>query len=176
MVTQDSILEALKAVRYPGFSRDIVSFGLVKNVATANGAVSITLQLTSPNPEAARQIKEACEQVLRGLAGVRQVHVDVHLPAGQPQVAGGGRGPWASQNKLPGLNHIVAVASGKGGVGKSTVAVNLACALEHLGASVGLLDCDIYGPSVPLMMGTRQRPTISAHDKMVPPRSEEHTS
>ena len=171
MVTQESILEALKAVKYPGFTRDIVSFGLVKNVAVGNGAVSVTLQLTSPNPDAGQQIKHACEQVLRGLPGVKMAHVDVHMPAGQApqQAVPAGQNPWAQQNKVPGSSRIVAVASGKGGVGKSTVAVNLACALRHLGASVGLLDCDIYGPSVPLMMGTRQRPTISPEEKMVPP-------
>jgi len=169
-VTEDAILDALRSVKYPGFTRDIVSFGLVKNVTAGNGAVSITLQLTSPSPDAARQIKQECEQVLRGLAGVKMVHVDIRMPAGQPQQAAtGGQSPWAHQNKVPGLSRIVAVASGKGGVGKSTVAVNLACALRHLGANVGLLDCDIYGPSVPLMMGTRQRPTISPEEKMVPP-------
>ena len=171
MVTQEAVLEALKTVKYPGFTRDIVSFGLVKNVAMGNGAVSITLQLTSANPDAAHQIKQAAEQALRGLPGVKMVHVDVHMPAGQApqQAAAGGGNPWAQQSKVPGLSRIVAVASGKGGVGKSTVAVNLACALRHLGATVGLLDCDIYGPSVPLMMGTRQRPTISPEEKMVPP-------
>jgi ATP-binding protein involved in chromosome partitioning len=168
MLTQETILEALKAVKYPGFTRDIVSFGLVKNLAVSNGAVSITLQLTSPNPEAGRQIKEACEQVLRAVAGVKMVHVDVRMPP-SPQTAPAAQSPFAQQNKVPGLNRIIAVASGKGGVGKSTVAVNLACALRHLGASVGLLDCDIYGPSVPLMMGIRQRPTISPEEKMVPP-------
>jgi ATP-binding protein involved in chromosome partitioning len=170
MVTQEVILDALRAVKYPGFTRDIVSFGLVKNISAGNGAVSITLQLTSPNPDAAKQIKDACEQVLRSLPDVKMVHVDVRLPAGQPQQATpAGQSPWAQQSKVPGLSRIVAVASGKGGVGKSTVAVNVACALRHLGASVGLLDCDIYGPSVPLMMGTRQRPTISPEEKMVPP-------
>lgn len=170
MLTQESILEALKAVKYPGFTRDIVSFGLVKQVAVNNGAVSLALQFTSANREAAAQIKEACERALRALAEVKLVHVEVRLPAEQPQAtASGGASPWAHQNKVPGLNRVVAVASGKGGVGKSTVAVNLACGLRHLGATVGLLDCDIYGPSVPLMMGTRQRPTISPEEKMVPP-------
>jgi ATP-binding protein involved in chromosome partitioning len=84
-------------------------------------------------------------------------------PAAAPQ------SPWAQQQKVPGIQRIVAVASGKGGVGKSTVSVNLACALQHLGARIGLLDCDIYGPTIPLMMGVHERPTISAEEKMVPP-------
>ena len=85
------------------------------------------------------------------------------------QPAAAGANAWAQQNKLPGINRVVAVASGKGGVGKSTVSVNLACALRHLGAQVGLLDCDIYGPSIPLMMGINEKPTISAEEKLVPP-------
>ena len=170
MVTEEAVLNALRTVKYPGFTRDIVSFGLVKSVSASNNAVSITLQLTSPNPDAARQIKIECEQAVRTLPGVKMVHVDVHMPAGQPQqMAAATPNPWANQSKVPGIHRIIAVASGKGGVGKSTVAVNLSCAFRHLGASVGLLDCDIYGPSVPLMMGTRQRPTISPEEKMVPP-------
>ena len=168
-LSQESILEALKAVKYPGFSRDIVSFGLVKNAAAGNDAVSVSLQLTSGSAEIAHKIKHDCEHVLRALPGVKLVHVDVKLPATAPQTAPSGQNPFANQNRVPGLKRIVAVASGKGGVGKSTVAVNLACALSRLGAQVGLLDCDIYGPSVPLMMGIRERPTISPQEKMVPP-------
>jgi ATP-binding protein involved in chromosome partitioning len=168
MLTQEIITNALKSVKYPGYSRDIVSFGLVKNIAANNGAVSITLQLTSPNPESAQQLKEDCERVLKALPEVKLVHVDIKMPTGPP-ATGAGQSPWAQQNKVPGINRIVAVASGKGGVGKSTCSVNLACALQHLGARVGLLDCDIYGPSIPLMMGIHQKPTISEQQKMVPP-------
>jgi ATP-binding protein involved in chromosome partitioning len=134
-----------------------------------NGAVSVTIELTSPNREVAAQLKESCEQTLRAVPEVRVVHVEVKLPAGSPGAAAAGSSQWANQNKVPGLARIIAVASGKGGVGKSTCSVNLACALKHLGARVGLLDCDIYGPSIPLMMGIKQRPTISPEQKMVPP-------
>lgn len=168
MLTEDDIKNALKAVKYPGFSRDIVSFGLIKEVSTANGAVSVSMELTTGNPEAAQQIKADSERVLKGLPGVTAVHVDVKPKAGA-QTPGGGQSPWANQNKVPGIKRVVAVASGKGGVGKSTCSVNLACGLTYLGARVGLLDCDIYGPSIPLMMGINERPTVSDEEKLVPP-------
>lgn len=167
MLTQETIITALKSVKYPGYNRDIVSFGLIKNVAANQGAASVTLQLTSHNPQVAQQLKQDCEQVLKALPDAKLVHVEVNMPAG-PQTAAA-PSPWSNQNKVPGINRLVAVASGKGGVGKSTCSVNLACALQRSGAQVGLLDCDIYGPSIPLMMGIRQRPTISAEEKMVPP-------
>jgi ATP-binding protein involved in chromosome partitioning len=162
MPTQEAILDALRTVKYPGYSRDIVSFGLVKDIAANQGAVSVTMQLASAAPEHARQIKEESERALRSLPGVQAVHVDVRVasPAAQS--------PWANQNRVPGIGRIIAVASGKGGVGKSTCSVNLACALAHLGAETGLLDCDIYGPSIPLMMGVRQKPTLTPEGKMVP--------
>jgi len=167
MLTEDDIKNALKAVKYPGYSRDIVSFGLVKQVAVKDGAVSVMLSLTSANPEAARQLKIEGEQVLKLLPGVKSVYVDVAQPQTAPTAAGAN--PWSQQSKVPGITRIVAVASGKGGVGKSTVSVNLACGLQYLGRKVGLLDCDIYGPSIPLMMGVHGKPTISAEEKMVPP-------
>jgi ATP-binding protein involved in chromosome partitioning len=168
MLNQDTIINALKSVKYPGYSRDIVSFGIVKNVAANNGAVSFTLELTSANTDIAAQLKQTCEQAIRTLPEVKMVHVEVKMPAGQ-QAPVTGQSGMATQNRVPGLARIIAVASGKGGVGKSTCSVNLACALRLLGAKVGLLDCDIYGPSIPLMMGIKQRPTISPEEKMIPP-------
>ena len=166
MLTQDDIKNALTVIKYPGYSRDIISFGLAKEISVANGAVSVVLQLTSPNPDAARQIKVESERVLKALPGVSHVHVDVRQPAaGQAAPAGG----FANQNRVAGVKHIIAIASGKGGVGKSTCSANLACALKHLGAKVGLLDCDIYGPSIPLMMGVYERPTVSEQERLVPP-------
>jgi ATP-binding protein involved in chromosome partitioning len=166
MLTEDDIKNALKAVKYPGYSRDIVSFGLVKQIAISSGAVSVILNLTSGSSGVAQQLKTESEQALKVLPGVTSAFVQVSQPAAAPAT---GQSPWTQQTKVPGISKIVAVASGKGGVGKSTLSVNLACGLQQLGARVGLLDCDIYGPSVPLMMGIHQKPTISEQEKMVPP-------
>jgi ATP-binding protein involved in chromosome partitioning len=165
---EDSVIAALKSVKYPGYSRDVVSFGLVKDVTVNNGAASVTVELSSANEDVARQLKADCEAAIKAVPGITLAHVQVKMPAGSAAQAGA-TNPWAGQNRVPGIARIVAVASGKGGVGKSTCAVNVACALKQLGHRVGLLDCDIYGPSVPLMMGVRQRPTISPEQKMVPP-------
>src|SRR5260221_3905228 len=167
MATEDQIRAVLKTVKYPGYSRDIVSFGLVKHIAVNEGAVSVTMQLTTANAQAASQLKAEAEQVLRNVAGVKTVYVEVKQP--QTAAPASGASPWGQQAKVPGLSRIIAVASGKGGVGKSTASANLACALQLLGMKVGLLDCDIYGPSIPLMMGVHSKPTISADEKMVPP-------
>jgi ATP-binding protein involved in chromosome partitioning len=174
MITEDSVKQALHTVRYPGFSRDIISFGLVKKIAVNGGAVSVHMDLNSPNAEAAAQIKADSERALRAL-GATNVFVEVKTKPGpaapSPGTAAGTPNPFAQQNRMPGVRHVVAVASGKGGVGKSTVSVNLSCALRHLGARIGLLDCDIYGPSIPLMMGVNEKPTVSDDDKLVPPQN-----
>ena len=109
MLTEDQIKEALKAVKYPGFSRDIVSFGLIKQIASRDGAVSVEMQMTAPNAEVGAQIKQESERVLRELPGVKLVHVEVHRPAGAPASP---QSPWSQQNKVPGIRRMVAIAIG----------------------------------------------------------------
>jgi ATP-binding protein involved in chromosome partitioning len=162
-ISEEQVTNALKSVKYPGFTRDIVSFGLVKSVHIDDGEVKVQLALATNDPNVPAAIKNDAELALRGIEGVRsaKVLIDIHAP---PAGAGAGMGAM----RIPGIKHVVAVASGKGGVGKSTVAANLAVALEQTGARVGLCDCDIYGPSISLMFGTRERPTATDENKIVP--------
>ncbi len=163
-VSEDQIKEALKTVKYPGFSRDIVSFGLVKGVSAQNGDVVVQLALATNDPAIPQTIKNEAEAALRNLAGVREAKVRVDIQA--PPAGSGAAGVGAT--KIPGIKHIIAIASGKGGVGKSTVAANLAVALEQTGAAVGLCDCDIYGPSISMMFGSRQRPMATEENRIIP--------
>ena len=161
--TEEQVKDALKAVKYPGFTRDIVSFGLVKSINIDNGDVRVQLALATNDPNIPAAIKTGAERVLREIAGVQsaKVLIDIHAPP-----AGAGSGVGAA--RIPGVKHVIAVASGKGGVGKSTVAANVAVALEQTEAHVGLCDCDIYGPSISLMFGTRERPMATEENKIVP--------
>ena len=170
-IQESSVMEALRTVKYPGYSRDIVSFGLVKGVQIDGGAVGVLLELTTPNPEVGNQIADAAKAALRDqIEGITDAHVQVQVPTSTSAVSATPANTGVAQrNRMPGVRRVVAVASGKGGVGKSTCSVNLACALARAGLRVGLLDCDIYGPSIPLMMGIQERPTLTDDERLVPP-------
>lgn len=157
----ESVREALRAVKYPGFSRDIVSFGLVENAEVRGEEVFVKLSLAVEDPGIAQQIHRECMQALAALPGVRTPHVMVDLK--KPPAAAS---PGAT--RIEGVQHVIAVASGKGGVGKSTVASNLAQALSLSGARTGLCDCDLYGPSIALMFGTTEQPCATADNRIVP--------
>ena len=162
-ISEDQVKTALKSVKYPGFTRDIVSFGLVKSVQIDNGEVKVQIALATNDPNIPATIKNDAERALLGIEGVRsaKVLIDIHAPPG-------GAGTGMGAMRIPGVRHVIAVASGKGGVGKSTVAANLAVALEQTDAGVGLCDCDIYGPSISLMFGTRERPMATEENKIIP--------
>jgi ATP-binding protein involved in chromosome partitioning len=167
-LTEERVREVLTAVKFPGFSRDIVSFGIVKSITiAAHNDVYIGLQVTTRDPAIPNQIQREVEAALRRCVGIGRVTVEMaaQQPLHPDQMPMAGAAPARPQ--IAGVKHVIAVGSGKGGVGKSTVAVNLACALNTLGRKIGVLDADVYGPSVPKMMGAVQRPTIT-DDKLDP--------
>lgn len=151
-VTQEQVLEALKKVQDPELHRDIVSLGMVKSLAVSNGKVAFTVELTTPACPLRESIENDCRNALGAVPGVK----DLEITFGA-QVRGSKSGAGQT-DLLPTVKNVVLVAAGKGGVGKSTVAANLAVALKMHGAATGLLDADIYGPSVPMMMGVKEEP------------------
>jgi ATP-binding protein involved in chromosome partitioning len=166
-LTEEKVLEVLRTVRFPGLSRDIVSFGFVKDLAIGGGNVSMRLEIMTESIAAAEEIKRDATERLRSLPGVHAVTIrlDVKAPApAAPRPAGGA----PATPILKDVRFTIAVASGKGGVGKSTVAANLALALERVGHRVGLMDSDIYGPSQQMMMGIDEKPYVNESNQIVP--------
>jgi ATP-binding protein involved in chromosome partitioning len=159
-LTEGAIFDALRTVQEPELGRDIVSLNMVKGIAIDGQKVAFTIELTTP----ACPLKDEIEGNARNvLAAIGAETIEITWGAMVRRAA-----PQQPQQLLPGVKNVIAVASGKGGVGKSTVSVNLAVALAQAGASVGLLDADITGPNIPMMLGLEGQPKASENNKIVP--------
>ena len=162
-VTEQNVLDALRGVRDPDLHKDIVTLGFVRDLKIEGGKVSFRIVLTTPACPVKEQMEGEARRLVEALPGVSAV--DVVMDAEVPKGRGLGEKP-----AMPGVRNIIAVSSGKGGVGKSTVAVNMAVSLALDGARVGLMDADVYGPNVPLMLGAGEaRPEVVANEnKLIP--------
>jgi ATP-binding protein involved in chromosome partitioning len=171
-LTPERVQEALARVRYPGLTRDLVSFGMVEHVSVCDGRVKVRLALRTRDESIPARLRADISEALMPL-GATQVSVEIVAPTPAPQSvpARAAPDPWAEQARLAAVRHVIAVGAGKGGVGKSTVAANLALLLAREGLRAGLLDADIYGPSLPLLLGIEdgaQRVRMTA-DKSIQP-------
>ncbi|HYG76798.1 MAG TPA: P-loop NTPase [Planctomycetota bacterium] len=160
-VSEAQVLDALRNVYDPDLNRDIVSLGFIKNLKICGSAIGFEIELTTPACPVKDQLKQQAHDLVKAIPGVDAVNVTMTAQT---------RGrPVGSGDVLKGVKNVVAIASGKGGVGKSTATTNLALALSATGARVGILDADIYGPSIPGMLGTSERPRANEQGRAIPP-------
>ncbi len=161
--SEKEVLDALRKVRDPELGVDVVSMGMIKDLRVEGGSVHFTLELTTPACPFNEQLKEEVLRAVRSVKGVTDVSMEVRsrVPAMRPQSP--------SITPVPGVKNVIAVASGKGGVGKSTIAVNLAAALSLMGARTGLLDADVYGPTIPRFIRDYRVPMMRGKDRKVEP-------
>lgn len=166
-MNKQEILNLLKGINYPGFSRDIVSFGMIENVEIDGKNVSIALKITTDKDEKKQTVVDAVKNILQETNAFENINVTLTNQGHTPPPTQQQKAP-AGPTPLEGIKHIVAIASGKGGVGKSTVAANIAVALTQKGLKVGLLDLDIYGPSLPIILGFNESPKLTQDKKLIP--------
>ena len=164
-MTQKEIQNIMKEVNYPGFNRDIVSFGMVKNISIKNEQINIFLQVNSDNQTILNQLQTDIQEKIKE-HGEMDIQIHIQKPENNPVQSGGQQTP-INQQPIPGVKHIIAIASGKGGVGKSTISINLAATLSK-NNKVGLLDLDIYGPSLPMLVGIDKQPEMTSEKKLIP--------
>ena len=157
MLTKEKIIDLLKTIKYPGFSRDIISFGLIKDIKIQDKNINLTLSLKSNNEELIKEVTQDIESLLKQHLDIKNLDINIELQKLDSNF---------QNNKIEGIKRIIAVGSAKGGVGKSTIAINLASELSKK-YSVGFLDLDIYGPSLPLMVGENKSPQI-INQKLIP--------
>ncbi len=157
-VSTEQVLDALKVVQDPDLHRDIVSLGFVQNMVIDQGHIAFDVVLTTPACPVKGSLHDQAKAAVLQLPGVEKVDINMTFSVASARTP-------APEQLLPGVRNVIAVASGKGGVGKSTVSTNLAIALAQTGASVGLVDADIYGPNIPLMMGFKEKPELFGNEK-----------
>jgi len=160
-ITEEMVLGALSSVMDPDLNRDLVSLNMIQGLEISPPSVSFKLVLTTTACPLKKELEDNAREAVMAIDGVEEVLIEVTAEAPKSK-------KMPAKSPLPGIKHTIAVASGKGGVGKSTVAVNLALSLAATGAKVGLLDADVYGPSIPLMMGIHEMPGATEDEKLIP--------
>ncbi len=167
-LTQDHVRSLLSKIEYPGYTADIISFGVVNDIKIQGNRVTINLKFNTSNSDTKSSVKKSIQELLKAELPDKRIMVMEGIPTMPTPGINKPNDPWAGRSAIPNVKSVVAVASGKGGVGKSTVSTNLAIALANEDLKVGLLDSDIYGPSVHIMMGVTEKPMVSPNQKLMP--------